>query len=539
MMRKSLTLLAVLGLLAGVALAACTGSPQTGTQSFAGPPYTLRVLASNELADLRPLLTQAAKATGVTVDMTFTDSLHGSDQVVAGEANGHYDADWFATNRYLAMNPKGLSQLDDVTATMSSPVILGVRASVAHALGWDSKPVTWQDILTAIVAHRFAFGMADPDGSNSGLTGLVSVATAITGRGAALTGQEITQAAPQLAQFFAGQSLKVSSTEALTSTYVRDQGGQAQGDQLDGLIDYESALLELNASHQLREPLALVYPSDGVVTSDYTFSELTSAPRAAKNAYRRLAAYLLTPDVQRQIMQQTRRRPIIPQVRPDVGFGRQQLFELPFPGTAVVIDDLESAYYRTLRRPARTVYVLDTSGSMANAPINELKSALVTLIDGGGDTAIEPREQVTMVPFNATPAAPATFTVPASDPQPVLDQIVTFAGNLKAQGRTAIYDALVTAYQVVESESAGDPNRITTIVLLTDGENNTGDNLAVFQKFYNGLSPAIQSVPVFPILFGSANTLQMGQLAQLTGGTVFDGRHLPLATVFQLVRGDQ
>jgi Ca-activated chloride channel family protein len=76
-------------------------------------------------------------------------------------------------------------------------------------------------------------------------------------------------------------------------------------------------------------------------------------------------------------------------------------------------------------------------------------------------------------------------------------------------------------------------------VLLTDGEDNTGRDLTAFTRFYRSLPPAIASVPAYPILFGDNNTAQMARFASLTGGRVFDGRNLPLATVFAMIRGDQ
>jgi Ca-activated chloride channel family protein len=516
------------------------------TQSFDGPLYTLRTLAGTELAALRPILDDAAKATGVTVALTPDTSLAGSKAVASGQADGRYDVTWFATDRYLAMSRAAVAKLADSTEIMSSPVVFGLRASVVHRLGWDSKPVSWEDIGNAVAAHQFGFGMADPAMANSGLSALVEVATAMAGGGAALPPSGVTAAAPALRRFFAGQSLKASSSDVLADDYVRGQGREAQGGPVDGIVDYESALQALNASGRLREPLTIIYPSDGVVTADFTLSVLASAPPAAKGAYTRLVGYLRTPDVQRRIMARARYRPAIPEVHLDQGFGQRQNFELPFPASLAVVNDLISAYYGKLRRPARTVYVLDTSGSMAGARIDALKTALAQLTgagpptpEAGPGTMIQSREQITLEPFNTIPLAPRTFDVPEQDPQPILAQIGAFAADLTVGGDTAIYDALVVAYQVVAQQAATDPDRITTIVLLTDGENNMGRDLVAFTQFYRGLPAETASVPVFPILFGEADTAEMRQLAELTGGQTFDGHSLPLTTVLPLIRGNQ
>ena len=47
--------------------------------------------------------------------------------------------------------------------------------------------MTWLDIARAAAAGRFTFGMSSPVTSDSGLSALVGAATAVAGRGAALS----------------------------------------------------------------------------------------------------------------------------------------------------------------------------------------------------------------------------------------------------------------------------------------------------------------------------------------------------------------
>ena len=188
--------------------------------------------------------------------------------------------------------------------------------------------------------------------------------------------------------------------------------------------------------------------------------------------------------------------------------------------------------------------MLDTSGSMAGPRIAGLKAALDYLTGAGTSLAgklsqFQEREQVIMLPFNTTPGTPEIYNVPASDPGPVLAQIRSYAGSLSAGGWTAIYQTLQTAYGIIAKQAAADPDRITTIVLLTDGENDRGDDLTGFTAFYHRLPPGIAAVPVFPVLLGDAALTQMKALASLTGGQVFDARTQPLTPVFAAIRGNQ
>jgi Ca-activated chloride channel family protein len=492
---------------------------------------------------MRPILDEAQRATGVRVILTLTGTLDGIQSVISGKTDGNA-AIWFSSDRYLELHPGAEARVSASTPIMSSPVLLGLDTPVTQRLGWDHQEVTWADIADAAGARRFDFGMTNPAHSNSGLSALVSIATGVAGNGAALTTQEFGQAAPALRGFFSAQALTSSSSGYLTDAYLRAQSGPP-GSAVDGLVDYESELLSLNQSGKLRQPLTLIYPKDGVVTADYPLALLTSAQGKAGDAYHRLVTYLREPAVQREIMEHTWRRPIISCGKLDARFGNHLLFELPFPARPDVVDDLIAVYLNTFRRPARVVCVLDTSGSMAQYQrMDHLKEAIQDLTGTGTSPAAQVnrfhnREQVTMLPFSTVPGQPTTFDIPASAPESVLAQIRAYISSLTPGGWTAIYDSLVTAYDSLGTDKPSTHGWITSIVLLTDGENNQGRGYNDFAAFYRRLPASLASVPVDPILFGDNNITEMRKLAALTGGHVFDGRTASLVTVFANILGEQ
>jgi Ca-activated chloride channel family protein len=449
---------------------------------------------------------------------------------------------WCASDRYLELNPASANKFDGTTDIMSSPVVLGLRASVVRRLGWKGKPVSWAEIVAAAGRHAFTFAMTDPAKSNSGLSALVSVATAVAGGGAALQTAQIPAALPQISALFHAQVLTANpsagSSGWLTKTFLRDLS-PASHKHVDGLIDYESELLTINdTTTPAHEPLTLIYPSDGVVPATYPLSLLASAPRAAKDAYRRIAAYLRTPAVQRQIMRLTNRRPVIGGI-PLTGALAPQPYELPFPGTLETVNNLISAYKDAAQRPGRTVYVLDVSGSMSGRHLAMLKRAVdvLTGVDGGPAgfySRFENGERVTMLPFSTTPDAPTTFHVPPGRARPVLGQIRGYIARLTAGGWTGMYDALRAAYQINAAEPATSQNRIGSIVLLTDGESNSGLRYREFASFYRALPPG--APPVFTILFGNAKKAELDRVGHLTGGLTFEARQ-SLAAILDQIRG--
>jgi Ca-activated chloride channel family protein len=289
---------------------------------------------------------------------------------------------------------------------MLSPVVLGVKRSVATRLGWAANPeVTWKDIAAKARAGQLRYGMTNPAASNSGFSALLGVAAALAGTGDALRASDIDERG--LTDLFTGQTLTAGSSGWLADAFVTGQG------KLDGLINYESVLLGLNASGKLDEPLELIYPRDGISTADYPLLLLDPAKR---DAYDKLVAYLRGPEVQRQLMTATARRPAIPEVALDGRLPRRVLVELPFPASLEVVDDLLLAYLNRLRRPAHTIYVLDVSGSMQGDRIAALQRTLVNL--AGADTTLtgrfagfRARERITVITFAGQVVDERDFTV--------------------------------------------------------------------------------------------------------------------------------
>jgi Ca-activated chloride channel family protein len=526
-----------------VAAACDTPKPEASEGPFKKGSGTLRVLAGSELADLAPILEEVKAATGVTVKLTQIGTVDGIERVAAGTAARDQDAIWFSSTRYLELHPDAAGRIDVSTKVANSPVVLGLRAAKAKELGWDQHRPTWSEIAEAAGAGRFTYGMTNPAASNSGYSALVGVAAALAGTGRALTTDEIGALTPRLQSFFAGQSLTAGSSGWLADAYVQRQSGGAP---LDGLVNYESVLLSLNAGGKLKEPLTVVYPADGVVTGDYPFTLLSGASEQARTNYAAVADFLRRPSTQRKIMETTHRRPAVPGISLAKEFGPAEggLVELPFPARYEAATALVTGFGDTLRKPARTIYLLDVSGSMKGARIKGLQSALLGLSGADGSlsgelTRFNGREQVIMLPFSTAPKTPRRFDVPAGNRKPVTDQIRGYVRGLAANGDTAIYDTLVKGIDLARQLDAKEPGRFTSIVLLTDGERTVGRTLAQFKTYHGKLPAKIKSFPVFTLLFGESNVQEMTAVATLTGGRAFDARSGSLAGVFKEIRGYQ
>ncbi|HEY2643151.1 MAG TPA: VWA domain-containing protein [Galbitalea sp.] len=536
-MRRTLAVVAVMAA-AALALTGCistTPPPSTNSGTIKDGPKVLRILAGSEVADMLPILKTAEQQIGVDVELSYIGTIDGTTDVASGETKGKFDATWFPNNRYLSLLPGASSAISTSVKIMSSPVVFGLRPSIAHTLGWDTKAPTWAQLAEAASAGKFTYGMTNPAASNSGFSALVSVATALSGTGSALTTQNITSVEPQLASFFSGQKLTAGSSGFLANKFTADPTS------VDGIVNYESVLLGLKPGGQ---PLTIIRPTDGVVTSDYPLTLLTSAAASKRPLFTKLTNWLTTPAIQKEIVDQTHRRPGVPGVDTGNIFPTGVLFETPFPNTLDVANTLISTYLDTARAPAQTLFVLDTSGSMDGTRLDELKSALKNLAGAdtttsGGFAQFRNRERVTLIPFSTTPGAATVVNVPDGDKTAAFDQIRTFTDDLQADGNTDIYGSLHKAYSLAIKQAAERPNTFVSVVLMTDGENNSGWSSDQFVKYYKSLGAAGKSIPAFVVLFGDGDKQALTDIATLTGGQVFDARNGDLTAAFQAIRGYQ
>ncbi len=521
-----------LGILLGVALAlvalAASGCGRSTTR--------LTVLGGSELKDLEPLLGDVQKHTGIKLEFDYVGTLDGTERIMSGQDN--HDLAWFSHSKYLELlqQESGKHYVQASEKIMLSPVVLGVKRSVAARLGWSNGAVTWRDIALAAKRGKLRFAMTNPASSNSGFTALVGVASAFAGSADALNaGQIDTQA---LKDFFAGQKLTAGSSGFLADAFVGAQ------DSLDGMVNYESVLLSLNESGKLHEPLQLIYPREGIITADYPLLLLNAGKR---DVYDKLVAYLRTPGFQEKLMKTTLRRPSVPGVPLDPRLPHALLVELPFPSSARTIDQILLAYLNEARPPAHATFVLDTSGSMAdNGKIVDLRRALSNL--AGLDTTLtgrfshfHQREELTFIPFNSQVLPQADFVITDTDPNGLsYRQIRTFVAGLQPGGGTAIYRALQYAYLAAGKAQRASPGRYYSIVLMTDGLNNDDvPTVGDFERFYARLPAVMKRIRTFTVVFGDADQTELEHVAELTGGRVFDARSASLTEIFKEIRGYQ
>jgi len=513
----------LLAALLSIGLLGCGKREEPATAPTGADAFS--VLAGSELRDLEPALLKAAAAAGVPVKLSYAGTLDIVERINAGERfdailppNGAYPA--------LALSTKPLAR----EKLFYSRVALGVKTAKARELGWDKQPPSWAEIARAAGEGRLRYAMSNPTSSNTGMSALFAVAMAAAGKTEDLSEKEVD--AKLLTSFLAGQKLTAGSSGWLAEAYVKDPAA------LDAMVNYEAVILRSNASLPQAQRLALIYPQDGVISADYPLMLLDGAKR---EAYAKLISAWKAPGFQRETAAAAFLRPASPDIALAPGLPQSAVVELSFPNRLEVIEAVLGAYQGEWRRPATSIFVLDISGSMKGSRLEAMKDALKVLAGADAATAsaryarFQSRERVVLLAFSDGVEEPLRVNFEAKGLEGARQQVIAYADALRVRGGTGIYTALLKAQALAADERRREPDRLVSIVLLTDGENTSGPDLAS----YRDRMAASSAARVFPILFGESSNTEMAALAQFSGGRVFDGRKAALALVFKEIRGYQ
>ncbi len=513
----------------------------TACQFDGGESSTLHVVAGSEIKDMAPILEQMQRETGVTLSIDYMGTLEGTEALLErGEnlqpvgSNEHaWDAAWFPSNRYLSLFPESSSIVTNSESIMRSPVVLGVKPETAQRLGWsDSKHPSWQQVVKAVEEKKLRFGMTSPISSNSGFTTLVQATTALSGTGTVLEEGDIAKVTPQLKTFASGQSLASGSSGWLADRFIEDQT------LADGIFNYESVLIGMRDQGV---DLQIVTPSDGIITSDYPLSLLAGVPDEKREAYTKAVEYLLRPEVQQQIAETTHRRTSATQAP-----SGPTEFELPFPARLETVQSLLETWVGTARKPANMVFQIDTSGSMGRDDRMEaLRTSLLALSGQGAETgssrllSLQPRERIAFVEFADNEKSRLDVTIPEDRAgyDQALNQVTDKVNSYRPRGGTAIYTSLSESLKLAAQKSGDDT--LSSIVLFTDGESNKGMSADDFTRWYqqNAKDMGFEGIPVHAIVFGEGDPEELQDIAELTGGRVFDAQNESLTVIFREIRG--
>lgn len=513
--------LGIIAALAIVAVIAFLLVPKT-------PTTQLTILAGSENAALEPIVMDWARANNVAVTITYEGSVDISRALGAGK-DAPFDAVWPAHSLWIALGDTKKS-VAHATSILRSPVVLALRTSIAAKLGWVGRQdITIQMIEEAARNKAFRLSMTSATQSNSGASAYLGFLYALSGNPDMLTMNTLED--PKL-QTDMRALLGLVDRSSGSSGWLKDSL-VANPAAFDAMINYESLVIEANQElvKQGQEPLYIIYPANGMAVADSPLGLIDKGDAAKETAFLSLQAYLLTPETQGKLSALGRRAGLIglsadgadPAVwNPAWGVDlARDIAPLPTPDASVIAEAL-TLYQSELRKPSLTIWVLDVSGSMDGAPLNQLKSAMTLLLDpnAAAINLLQPsRRDVTIIlPFNHESLTPTIVT--GSTPAEMADALARVNG-LQANGGTDLYGAIGTAIDLLQpyADDGTLHDYLPAIIAMTDGASETINRDWMLGRLRD--SGFGRDIPIHSIAFGDADEDQLKTLSTDSIGKFF------------------
>lgn len=490
---------------------------------------SLNIISSSENVDLEGIILNYAHSKGYNIDIEYAGALDIMQKLNNGE---QYDAVWLSNSIWMYMLDNSKVSTSDSKCTSINPVIFGVTKSKAEELGFAGKTVYTKDIVKAISDGKLKFSMSNPTSTDSGASAYLGMLYTLAGNPEVLTKDNLEddKVRENLKTLFSGMERSSGSEEFLEELFLK-------GD-YEAVVTYESSIININK--QLiasgKEPLYAIYPVDGVSISDSPFAFIKNNNDEKKQVFDDIQSYIIGSEGQKKLQQKGRRTwfgGISTNVdktifNPDWGIDTTKYISpVKYPSTAVIKLALNT-YQTELRKPTHVVFCLDYSGSMWMDGYNQLVNAMdYILTEKAASDMIQfsEKDKIDIIPFGDT-VYDIYSTNKGNETSEMLNKIKTRNPN----GMTALYPAAVKGLDILKNEDLDKYN--VSIVLMTDGLANIG----TYKQLENAYKTVNKQIPIYSIMFGSASSYQLNDIAKLSNAKVFDGK-TDLVKAFKEVRG--
>ena len=369
--------------------------------------------------------------------------------------------------------------------------------------------------------------------TNTGATAYLNFLNSLAGNPEVLTSDMLKNDTLQkdLKEFFKGVERVSGDEDYLTEMYLKGN--------YNAMINYESSLIELNKKlvSENKEPLYLIYPTDGVAINDMPFAYINndSKDTDTKEKFDKIQNYLRSDEITR-LLEEKGYRSWFGGIKKDTDsktFNKEwgidttkYLKDMKYPSKTVITEAL-NLYIEMLRKPTHVVFCLDISGSMIGDGLEELQEAMNYILDyekaSVDKIQFSDTDKITIITFNGK--VDKIYDTKLGNNT---KEVIKIVNSLDPTGTTNIYDPSIEALKILENES----NDYTkTVILMTDGASNAG-SFKELKKYYEKTN---KTIPIYSITFGSSREDQLEEIADLTNGKIYEGKK-GLTRAFKEVR---
>ncbi|GAA1955994.1 vWA domain-containing protein [Microbacterium deminutum] len=437
----------------------------------------------------------------------------------------------------------------------TSNVVLAMPAPLAESIGWDAEPPTWTDVFDAAadanlwsnLGHpewgAFKLGKTSPLVATSGEAAMFASFGTASGSIAHLKASSIED--PKIQATVQQHELSTSHYMATPEHFLwHARQAEATGsaaDFLSAVIVDEKSVWDYNRGITSRdgitrivadppkEPLVPIYPTDGVFAADNPAVVLTGdwVDQHEADAAADFLRYAGTAQGQ-QIVRSSGYRDLNGELDPAVAETAKLAADpagvLPLPQQDVVA--AVNKTFSDVRKRANVLFLVDVSGSMdepisaSDTKLSAAKAAITQALghfttgDGVGLAAFAQDAGGTMLPGEVAPVADISTSQNA---------FLSALGGLHSMGDTPLYQAVDTF--AAQQAKLSSPDKITAIVVLSDGKNDTNHDTIGADKMLADLTDLHHASPVlvFTLAYGAdadVDTLQA--ISKATGAHYYD-----------------
>lgn len=494
------------------------------------PGGRIRILSGSENQELEDIINACSEATGVDIQMEYKGSVDIMRELENGATD--YDAVWPASSIWVSMGDTRHLIKHSQSISMT-PVVFGIRESLAEKLGFVGEKVSVNDILTAIRDGEMSFCMTSATQSNSGASAYIGFLYALLGKQEGLTSEDLQKPDLQadIRELLSGVERSSGSSDWLKDMFL-------EGD-YDAMVNYECLIIDANQQleEEGKEPLYVVYPYDGLSIADSPLGYVDHGDAEKEEAFLAVQEYLLSDKAQAEIEATGRRINAggVSKENQDVfnrdwGIDTERILSpIQMPEAAVLTEAL-NVYQTSFKKPSLNIYCLDFSGSMSGTGEEQLKEAMAQIL-------LQENARKNFLQANAGEVNEVVFfddtildvQAAADDSDEALAELNQKVADFQIAGGTDIYRAAAEALEIASGYDL--TNYTPAIILMTDGRSNY--NYSNFEEVWNRYE---EDIPIFSITFGDADPGQLEELAKISGGRVFDGTK-DLTAAFRSVKG--
>lgn len=559
-MKRFSVWLGIVVLAIGVWLGGCSEDQPPSTVSSAQPDAgpgpdagAFVIYAGSEMAGLEPMITDWGRKKGYDIVMRYKGSIDMMEPMARG-ARGPADAYWPAHTIWFILGDAA-GAVKNKRSIMVSPIVVGMKTSVAERLGWDRKDPTLAEFMAAAAAGEFTFAKTSSTQSNSGA--LFHLAAWHTFAGQPETWSMDLVRNPEIKARVKEMENSVAATSG-SSGWLKSR--MLEGTELDAMVNYEAMVSEANigwttikdgrqVAHEGlialgREPLRVVYLEDATMLADHPLGFVDRGVAGRDRIFRELQDFLLSPEAQKEMIRLGRRTKLLGMdasladkkaFDPDHGFDVDRIISPVNPPHEEVLTAILDLYQEQVRKPSATYWVIDDSGSMyKNGGKEAVQEAMGILLDPARARRFKLQPTAddihVVIPFSDRAGNPLAAR---GNDRDTLAGLMRAVRGIRMGGGTDMYAGVVAALRIIgenENELAG---HFPAVAVLSDGVSKGSLDAVLGERRRMGLD----RIPIHTLSFGSkVDEQQLRDLAAAGGGRYFSGRD-DVAHAFRQMKG--